>query len=122
MLLCLPLAVASGVLPSLLRLRGGEQSMPGSMPGAAPTDGLPVDRRSVDGTTGSRRSTMSSMSAAVPSDAYLPMQDRTLEDGTIALQQAFAQSMAQVWPAKTTISRTLQCINSAQLYFLRIMF
>lgn len=43
---------------------------------------------------------MSSMSAAVPSDAYLPIQDRTLEDGTLALQQAFAQSMAQVWPAK----------------------
>ena len=43
---------------------------------------------------------MSSMSAAVPSDAYLPMQDRSLEDGTIALQQAFAQSMAQAWPAK----------------------
>ena len=106
MLVCLPLALASGVLlpPSLLRLRGGEQSKPGSMPGAAPPDVPPPVERplqtAVDGTTGSWRPTMSSMSAAVPSDAYLPVQDPWVEDGTLAIQQAFAQSLAQAWPAK----------------------
>tara|TARA_B100000795_G_C22732974_1_gene412161 strand:+ start:449 stop:982 length:534 start_codon:yes stop_codon:yes gene_type:complete len=115
MVVWLPLVLASGVLlpPSLLRLRGGEQSKPGSlpggMPGTAPPDGaVPVDalgrqqplQTSVDGTTGSWRPTMSSLSAAVPSDAYLPVQDPWVEDGTLAIQQAFAQSLAQAWPAK----------------------
>jgi hypothetical protein len=102
MLVCLPLALASGVHlpPSLLRLRGGEQSKPGSMPGAAPPDGAPPLQTAVDGTTSSGRPTMSSMSAAVPSNAYLPVQDPWVEDGTLAIQQAFAQSLAQAWPAQ----------------------
>ena len=46
---------------------------------------------------------MSSMSASgLPTfPSGMPtVRDRTIEDGTLALQQAFAQSMAQAWPAK----------------------
>ena len=98
MLLCLPQVLASGVLaPSLLRLRGGELSKPGPMPGGAPSAALPDGQRPVEGPG---RPTMPSTYADVPSNGKQPVKDPWVEDYTLAIQQEFAQSLAQAWPAK----------------------